>query len=209
MKIAKFLVFGLLVSTVAATPAHAYLSIAESGELVPNGKYQVGLEPQFLTNKGNGTNINVFLDTGFNDEMSGRISMGAGAVDFNAFASVKWMPFPDVDNQPAMGFRFGAGIARDEDQNIVQLQLAPMASKKVETNYGLTVPYIAVPFTWLNLKNENVVASNIAFGSEFHHFDWDNQVKVGGEIGLELNKSYSYISIYASIPFDGQKGIGK
>ncbi|WP_413613376.1 hypothetical protein [Bdellovibrio sp. HCB-110] len=204
MKFAKYFVLGLFLSS----SAHAYLSIAESGELVPAGKYQVGVEPQLLTNKGGGANFNVFFDTNINEATSARITMGAGAVDFNAFVSAKWMPFPDVDNQPAMGLRAGAGLARDEEENLLQLQLAPLLSKKFDTEYGLAVPYLAVPFTFLNTKEENLVASNLTVGSEFHYADW-NQVTLGGEVGFDLNKSYSYISIFATFPFESQKGFGK
>ncbi|UOF02206.1 hypothetical protein [Bdellovibrio reynosensis] len=203
MNFAKYFVLGLFLTS----NAHAYLSIAESGELDPQGKYQVGVEPQLLTNKGGGANVNVFIDTAISESSSARVSMGAGAVDFNAFASFKFIPFPDVDNQPSMGFRAGAGIARDEEQNLLQLQFSPLVSKKFDTEYGLAVPYLAVPFTFLNTKEENLVATNLSIGSEFHYVDWD-QVTLGAEAGVDLNKSYSYISIFATFPFESQKGFG-
>nr|BFD66531.1 hypothetical protein HAGR004_15530 [Bdellovibrio sp. HAGR004] len=204
MKFAKYFVFALFLSS----QAQAYLSIAESAEVLAPGKYQLGAEPQILTNKGGGANFNVFLDTSINESTSARISMGAGAVDFNAFASLKWIPIPDVDNQPAMGFRVGAGLARDEDENLLQLQVAPLVSKRVDTDYGLTVPYVSVPFTFLNTKEENIVASNIAIGTEFHYVDW-NEVNLGAELGVDLNKSYSYISVFVTFPFESHKGFGK
>lgn len=211
MKFTKSLVLGATLAallSMTSLQAQAYLSIAESGELLPTGKYQVGLEPQVLLNHGGGANLNVFLDTSFNEALSGRITMGAGSVDFNAFASVKWIPFPDVDNQPAMGLRLGGGVARDEDENIVQLQVAPLLSKKFSTEYGLTVPYIAIPFTHLNMDHGNVTASNLVLGSEWNPNEWTYGT-VGAEVGFELNKSYSYISVFATFPFDDQKGFGK
>lgn len=204
MKFAKYFVLGLFFSSTS----HAYLTIAESGELLAPGKYQVGAEPQFLLNRGGGTNLNVFLDTSLNDSTSARITMGGGAVDFNAFASAKWIPIPDVDNQPAMGLRIGGGIARDAGQNLLQLQFAPLVSKKFDTEYGLTVPYLAAPLTFLNTKEENVIASNLTVGTEFHYAEW-NQVTLGAEMGIELNKSYSYISVFATFPFESHKGFGK
>ncbi|MGZ3775037.1 MAG: hypothetical protein ACXVCY_14200 [Pseudobdellovibrionaceae bacterium] len=204
MKFVKYFILGFFLSTTA----QAYLSIAESGEMVPPGKYQVGVEPQLLLNKGGGANFDVFFDSSINESTSARVQMGAGAIDFNAFASVKWIPFPDVNNQPAMGLRVGAGLARDEQQNILQLQVAPLLSKKYDTEYGLTVPYLAVPFNFLNSKTENVVATNLVVGSEFHYVDW-KEVTLGGELGIDLNKSYSYISIFATFPFESQKGFGK
>lgn len=204
MNLVKCFVLGLFL-----TPsAHAYLSIAESGEILPAGKYQVGIEPQLFTNRDNGANVNVFFDANLRDDLSARVSMGAGAIDFNAFASVKWIPFPDVDNQPAMGLRGGIGMARNEDENFLEAQIAPLVSKKFDTIYGLTVPYLAVPFTFLNTKDDSYVASNLAIGTEFHHTEW-NQVTFGAELGLELNKSYSYISIFAAFPFDSAKGFGQ
>lgn len=210
MKFAKYFVLDLLITIglFLSTTAHAYLNINESGEVLTPGKYQVGLAPQFLLNKGGGANFDIFLDTSIDESTSARITMGAGAIDFNAFASVKWIPFPDVDNQPSMGLRAGAGIARDEEENILQIQFAPLVSKKFETEYGLTVPYLAVPFTYLNTKSENIVATNLAIGSEFHSVEW-KEVTLGGELGIDLNKSYSYISIFATFPFESQKGFGK
>lgn len=205
MKFAKyFLLLGLFLSSAA----QAYLTIAESGELISTGKYQVGVEPQLLLNKGGGANFDLFLDTGINESTSARITMGAGAVDFNAFASAKWVPFPDVDNQPAMGIRGGVGIARDESENIIQVQIAPLVSKKFNTEYGLTVPYLAIPFNILNTKEENFVATNLTMGSEFQSTEW-NGVTMGAELGIDLNKSYSYISIFATFPFDAHKGFEK
>ena len=204
MKFAKYFVLGLFLSSTS----HAYLSIAESAELLAPGTYQVGVEPQLLTNRGGGANFNVFLDGTLDDSTSLRIAMGAGAVDFNAFVSAKWVPIPDVDNQPAMGVRLGAGIARDEEQNLLQLQVAPLVSKKFNTEYGLTVPYLAAPFTFLNTKEENLVASNLTIGSEYHNPDWPQAV-LGAELGIELNKSYTYISIFATFPFESSKGFGK
>lgn len=204
MKFAKYVVLGLFLSS----SAHAYISMAESAEVVAPNLYQVGFEPQILTNKESGTNLDVYFDTPINDSTSARFLLGAGAIDFNAFASVKWVPFPDVANQPAMGLRVGAGLAREKDENILQLQVAPLVSKKFDTEYGLTVPYVALPLTYFNTKEENFVASNLAIGSEFHYHEWQNIVTLGGELGVDLNKSYSYISVFATFPFDSSKGFG-
>lgn len=204
MKFAKYFVLGLFLSSTS----HAYLSIAESGELLAPGKYQVGLEPQFLLNRGGGTNLNAFIDTSINDSTSARIALGGGAVDFNAFLSAKWIPIPDFDNQPSMGLRVGGGVARDGGQNLLQLQISPLVSKKFDTSYGLAVPYLATPFTFLNTKEENQIASNLTVGTEFHYVDW-TQVTLGAEMGIELNKSFSYISVFATFPFESHKGFGK
>jgi hypothetical protein len=204
MKFVKLALLGILF----CSTSHAFISLAESGDVLPMGKYQVGLEPQLITSKDSGGNINVFFDAPINESTSARVSLGAGVVDFNSFASVKYMPFPDVDNQPAIGIRGGLGFTRLDDDNVLVLQAAPMVSKKFDTVYGMTVPYLALPFTFFNEKHDSFVASNLAIGSEFHSTEV-KEINFGAELGLDLNKSWSYISIYASFPFDGSKGFGK
>lgn len=205
MKFAKYIVLGLFLSS----SAHAYISIAESGEVLAPNLFQIGVEPQIITNKNSGTNFDIFFDAPINESTSARLLLGGGTIDFNSFASVKWIPFPDVANQPAMGLRIGAGLAREEDENILQLQFAPLVSKKFDTEYGLAVPYVALPFTYFNTKEENYMASNLAIGSEFHYHEWQNVVTLGAEIGADLNKSHSYISVFATFPFESSKGFGK
>jgi hypothetical protein len=204
----KRTVYTLMLLLLLTSKSYAYLSLAESAELPPPNKYQVGGETQFLTNRGGGANLNVFFDSRINESSSFRAAIGGGTVDFNAFGSFKWIPIPDFDNQPAMGFRFGAGIARDEDQNLLQLQVAPLASKRYRTDWGMTTPYISVPFTFINSKQENYVASNFVIGSEYGHPDFEYG-SFGVELGFELNKSYSYISLYATFPFDSRTGFRK
>jgi hypothetical protein len=199
----------LVAVLIAMSPfaAHAYLSIAESGEILPQNKYQFGFEPQLLTNRGGGVNANVFFDAPFNESTSGRVTLGGGEIDFNGFASVKYVPFPDVGNQPAIGIRGGVGVAREDGENWLLAQFAPLISKKFDTEIGMTIPYIAIPFQFVNTKEENYTGSNIVFGSELHYHEVPNAT-FGAEIGAELNKSYSYISVYVSFPFDSTKGFG-
>lgn len=189
-----------------SSPARAYLSLAESGELVPAGQYQIGAEPQFLLNHGGGANMNVFFDAPVNDSTSARITLGGGSVDFSTMASLKFVPFPDVDNQPAIGVRVGVGAARDESENILFGQVAPLVSKKVDTEYGLMTPYVAVPFELMNTKEDNHGSSQFVVGSEYTHPDLP-QARFGAEVGMELSKSYTYLSIFATLPFDSSKGI--
>ncbi len=188
--------------------AQAFLTIGESGEVVPANHYQVGAEPQLLLNRGGGFNFNGFIDANINDSTSARWVLGGGAVDFSTMASIKFVPFPDVDNQPAIGIRVGIGYARDEDQNLLFGQVAPLVSKKTTTDIGLLIPYVAIPLELVNAKSENYSSSRFVFGSEYIHPDL-KEVRFGGELGIELNKSYSYLSVYVTLPFDSSKGFFK
>lgn len=152
--------------------------------------------------------MNVFLDNGLSDSLSARVEMGGGTVDFNAFASAKWIPFPDFENQPAMGLRVGGGLARDESENLLHAQLAPLVSKKIGTRYGLTTPYLAVPFNIINSQGENTVGTNLTVGSELKYEKW-SMGTLGAEWSLDLNKSISYFSVFMAFPFESHKGLGR
>lgn len=191
-----------------ASSAHAYLSIAESGEILPMNKYQAGVIPQVLLNRGGGANVDAFFDMPINESTSARISLGAGAIDFSTFASVKFVPFPDIDNQPAIGVRVGLGVTRESDENWTLGQVAPLVSKKVSTDNGLFVPYAAIPFQFVSMKRENVTSAQFVVGSEWVYPETPD-VRYGGEVGIEMNKSYSYVSIFVTLPFDSSKGIGR
>jgi hypothetical protein len=184
----------------------AYLTISETAELPPATYYQLGFEPQFLTNKGGGTNATAFFDAPFTDSSSGRLWLGAGVIDFNVGATFKYVPFPDVDNQPGIGFRAGGFFARKSSENFLTLQLAPIFSKKVNTDNGLFTPYAAVSLNITNTKERNFTGSQIVFGSEYKTPEIP-KMYFGLETGIELNDSYSYISGTVTFPFDSSKGL--
>lgn len=196
----------LLSMLFASSSSLAYLTISETAELPPATYYQLGFEPQFLTNEGGGTNATVFFDAPFNESTSGRLWLGAGVIDFNVGATVKYVPFPDVDNQPGIGFRAGGFFARKNSENFLTLQLAPIFSKKVDTEHGLFIPYAAVALDITNTKEKNFTGSQVIFGSEYKTPEIP-KMYFGLEAGINLNDSYSYISGTVTFPFDSSKGL--
>ncbi|MFZ4403500.1 MAG: hypothetical protein ACOYOK_05300 [Pseudobdellovibrionaceae bacterium] len=186
--------------------AFAYLTVGESAEVLPQGQYQFGGELQALTNEGGGLNVSGFFDAPIDESTSGRVSLGVGAVDFAVGASVKYVPFPDVDQQPAMGVRFGVSVARDAGNTLNSLQVAPLISKKVESDVGLWIPYAAIPINLVNAKSENYIGTQIALGSEWLTPDLP-EARFGGEVVFSLNRSYSSIAGYVTIPFESSRGL--
>lgn len=192
-----------------ALPASAgYLTIGESGELVRANQYRIGASPQFLTNEGGGMNIQAFLDAGWNDEMASRFSFGVGKIDFNIGASLKYIPFPDVDEQPAMGVRLAGFLARQGSENVTTLQIAPMVSKKFDSDYGLWLPYTAVAFNVGTFKDKSGLGTNFIIGSELKHPD-AQKFLFSAEFGFNLKDSLSWVAGFVSIPFDSQTGFKK
>ncbi|MFP5519651.1 MAG: hypothetical protein ACLGGX_07085 [Bdellovibrionia bacterium] len=193
----------LLMSLISST-ASAYLDINESGELINEGAQRIGFSPQFLFGNGEGTNASLFFESGTSESTSTRIVLEGGDVNFNAFASLKYIPFPDVDQQPALGVRAGLGFARAGDMNNLYFQIAPLASKMVDVEFGVLTPYISLPIEFNSTKEENFMSNRFVFGTEFTSPETP-QFKFGSEIGLELNKSFSYISLF--ITFDIERTI--
>jgi hypothetical protein len=186
--------------------AHAYLTIGESTEVPKAADYQVGFEPQILTDGGGGSNFTAYFDSPFNDATTGRLWLGAGKIDFNVGATVKYVPFPDVDTQPGIGFRAGGFFARKSDLNILTLQLAPIFSKKWNTDAGLFIPYVAVALDLTNTKDRNYTGSQFVIGTEYKTTEIPNMY-FGTEVGFNLQDSYSYISGNITFPFDSSKGL--
>ncbi len=179
----------------------AFQDINESAELITGDQYQFGITPQLAS----GGNIGFFLDAPINESTSSRFLLSTGDIDFNFFASAKYVPYPDVDRQPAMGIRGGIGFARENRSNIPYFEITPIISKKTSTQWGPMTPYIAVPFHYNITKDNNYFSSSMAFGVELNSEKYPG-VHFGGELGLSLSKTESYLSAFATFPFDAKKG---
>lgn len=194
------LAFFLFIAHFSLT-SQAFQDINESAELVTGDQYQFGISPQLAS----GGHIGFFLDAPINESTSSRFMLSTGDIDFNFFASAKYVPFPDIDRQPAMGIRGGIGFARENRSNIPYIEVAPLVSKKTSTQWGPMTPYIAVPFHYNITKDDNYFSSSMAFGVELNSEKYQG-VRFGGELGLSLSQTESYISGFVTFPFDAKKG---
>ena len=195
----------LMTLMIQSTPALAYLSVGESGEIQKVGYNQFGIEPQILGNEGGGLNIGAFLDMPVRDDVSTRFSLGAGKIDFHAGAAVKWIPFPDIDQQPAIGLKVAAWYARQGSINVWTFQLAPLFSKKFDSDAGLFIPYAAIPINFVTSSDKSVTGTQFALGTEFYAKDITT-MHFSSELALNLKDSYSFISGSVVFPFDSEKG---
>ena len=118
------------------------------------------------------------------------------------------MPIPDVDRQPAVGFRAGLSYARDNGFDFYNLTLAPILSKKADTRYGEMVPFLGLPISIpiIDTKAKKDTGIQLAIGAEWFQ---DKDVNYGLELDLNLAKSFSSVSAFISFPFDGAVGFKK
>ncbi|MFN3697868.1 MAG: hypothetical protein ACK4VO_10545 [Pseudobdellovibrio sp.] len=186
--------------------SHAFLAIHETAEILPNNYYKLGIAPQFVLSEGGGFNLGFHADTHIDQDLDGRIAFGGGNTDFWTQASVKWVPFPDYDKQPAMGGRAAIIYSRDEEKNYIGFQLTPLFSKKADTRYGNMIPYIGLPITWFSSKSKSFTSTQFTVGAEWYDFQ-DKQI--GSEFNLNLSNAQTSVSVYFNFPFESSTGYKK
>lgn len=187
--------------------AQAYLTVGETAELLPPNYYLIGLEPQAVISEGGGFNLGAYFDSHVMQDVNGRIKIGAGSNDFWVEGTLKWVPIPDVESQPAIGFRGGISYSRDEKLNYINVQVTPIVSKKTNTIYGDMIPFVALPITWVKPSTgDSYIASQFAIGAEWYS---DEFAHIGAEVDVNLSKSISSVSAFVSFPFDGTTGYKK
>lgn len=204
------IVFTIAVALLAANPAHAYFSTIDTGELIAPGQYQASFEPQLIFNRYDGGNAVLRFDTGLNEESGIRGILGFGKVDFQLGGMYKYVPFPDLDKQPAIGFETGAILARVNGGSEFSLRFHPLVSKRFATEVGDFIPFASLPLGITTRSNETVVPIQIAGGTEFRPLNYQN-VSFFGELGINLNQAFSYFSLAAAWRFDEGtlRGTGK
>ena len=198
----------LILATFVFQPAFAsYLSIGESGEILPaNTRYQVGFAPQMVTNNDTGGNLSTFLDAAWTDSLSSRFTLGLGVIDFFTGASLKYIPFPDVDKQPAIGVKATFWYAREETENISTIQVAPMMSKKFQSkDYGLFTPYTALGISSYEVGGKGKTGLQFFVGSEWKPVDLP-EYNFTAEVALDLDESVSHITVLVGLPFNEKSG---
>lgn len=182
-----------------------YLSIGESGETIAPNSYRVGGSLQSLSAGKGGLNVGGFLDAGWRDDLSSRFLFGVGSVEFQMGASLKYVPFPDYGQQPAIGVRTAFWLTRIDDTSVATLQVAPLISKKINIEKGNLTSYFAIPINIVAVKDKTETGTQFTLGAEYEYPEWKD-VFFAGEVALDLNKSESGLSLFVSIPFDNSTG---
>ncbi len=198
-----FLALIIFVSAFLLTKtSFAYLSLSETGELIKEGDYRVGVVPQLLLANGGGNNMGVFFDMPVESDINSRFMIGGGNTDFWTSASVKWVPYPDYEKQPAIGLRGSFTYARDGNANFYDLQATPIISKQVSSQWGRMIPYVGLPIT---IVHSTISATLMQFviGTEWVE---RKDFQVGGELDLNLSNTTTALTLHVNFPFDGNTG---
>lgn len=184
----------------------SFLTLSESAELIPEGTYRLGIAPQLRLSDGNGFNAGFYVDGSMGPSMNWRAVVGGGTTDFFTQGSIKWVPIPDVDKQPALGGRAMVFFARDMDLDFTGIQLTPIISKQVDTEHGLMTPYAGLPITVIGNSKKTVTALQLAVGSELN---LEKGRQMGAEFNLSLNDAVTSLTVFFTFPFDSSVGFKK
>ena len=187
----------LLVSTLA----HAYYSTMDTGELVNRDAWKAMLEAQGVFNRYDGANVVGHAETGLTPESSVEGLLGFGTTDYQLGGFYKFVPFPDVEGQPALGGKAGFILAHVDHKEEASFRFHPLISKQLDTDIGKVTPYASIPFGITIRGSDTYCPVQIEAGAEWKIPDNEN-FRVSGELGINLNKSFSYISIGLAYLFD-------
>ncbi len=198
MRILKLIALAAVLSS--AAPALAYYTVQDTGDLLKPKEMRFGAEAQFITH-GDTTGVNAIgrFDRGLNSDMNLRFEVGAGTTDMVAAAYVKWVPFPDFEKQPAVGFTVGGQYAHYNSHSEVALRVIPFASKAFETDIGMLTPYAALPFAFASYNGDNFVPVQLVLGSRYRSPDV-KQCDFTAELGFDIHQSPNSITIGAIFP---------
>lgn len=192
----KLIVLIYLVVIVVPTTTWGYFTNADSGELVPVDQYRLLIEPQV-----GHFNLSAHFDTGVTDSSQVRVSLGAGEDGSHFDFFYKNIPFPDYENQPAMGYKVGAVFASEKGDSLISLRLMPLISKIYEIGDNRLIPYASLPLTVSIHKSSSTTPIHAVIGTELS-FDSVPDMQLGCEIGSSLKDSFSYASVFMSFYFE-------
>ena len=186
-------------------PSYGYYSVLTTGEILPQDQYTMTPEVQFM-NDPDGVNVGAHFETGLTEGSGLRGEIGVGKVDVYLGGFYKFIPYPDIEGQPAVGFNTGVVYASDAGYSEFTLRFEPLVSKKFETNFGFLTPYGSVPVGFQHRtsgRDKNDVALQIVGGVEIGINQW-NGLRLMPEFGIDLDNAPNYISLAAVLDFDAE-----
>ena len=191
-----------LFAIVLATPAFAYNSVIQTGDVVDPGGFQAAIVPQYIINRYQGVGLDALLDVGIDNGSSARGLIGIGnGVDFEVGGLYKYVPFPDTERQPAIGGEAGVVFARTMGKSEIDFRFHPFISKKLETEIGDVSPYAALPIGLELRDGQALLPIQLALGGELRPISIPS-LSFFLEAGGNVYQAFGYISGAVAWRFD-------
>lgn len=182
-------------------PSWAYLTILESGEPLTKSELHLGFAPQFMLDDHTGSNGVINIRTGLDEGRDFSVQLGGGNIHFWTSLSTRWIPIPDYDDQPAIGFRFDVTLSKIASESDGAIRVAPFASKRFRSDTGHIEPYVYLPIGLRVSGGTYDNLSSFVVGSQFMIEDL-RPVFFYGETAFNIKNSVSYFTIGIFSTFD-------
>ena len=201
MKHLVILGFALILS-----PTWAMTSTMTSGHILPSETFALVGEAQIITTRPhNGGSLIAHTHYGFNESINFIGSLGLGT-NTQVGAKIKWIPFPDYENQPALGLIAGFNYSTFTALDDIRIYMSPIISKEFVIPSGSITPYTSLPISLSSQSRPNndreiKAPIRLAFGSELNIDAMEGWILLS-EVGLNISDSLTYISIGAKYTFD-------
>lgn len=196
MKSPFLIVFVYLLIFLIPQMSNAYFSNIDSGELVPKDQYRLILEPQFGQ-----YNLTAHFDAGITDSTQLRVSLGAGKNGTHFDFFYKTIPYPDFEDQPAIGYKVGTIFSSNKSENIFSIRFMPLLSKTYLINQVRWTPYLSLPLSVSMEKSKATTPIHLVLGTEIT-LPSNPDMQIGFEAGASLKDSFSYASAFISFYFE-------
>lgn len=183
----------LLLGVIAVFTPRAFSGVFNLPHFVKPGEFGIAVEPEFILSNGSGVGINLRYIHGLSEDtnFTGILGTGNGPRFFRAGGFFSWDLFPDINNQPGVGFAAGALFVQLNSTGTAEITGVPYIHKTFFTQKGKIEPFFAFPFG-LSLSNSTYkYLSSLSFGSFFHLNEHFSNVV---ELGVALNNTNTYIS---------------
>lgn len=188
-----------------AHSSFSYFSLMDTGEVKKEGSHRVLGEAQVLFDEPKGLNINGRFATGIREDAEIQFEAGVGSVDYYLGAFYKWVPFPDTDEQPAIGVRGGLTFAEVANYSTYGFNVTPLVSKAIGSGVGNFTPYTGLQMGLQKNTYETFFSMQLAVGVEWSPSDWDFQSISNFnfllEFGFAVDDSFDYMSLGTSYDF--------
>lgn len=184
--------------------SHATMSLLTDGEILPADKWRGGLSLQGVLNGNDGINMAGHFDIGINDSTEVLLEAGTGATDFFGSLKFKYVPFPDYQRQPAIGFILGTTVLSEGGDSTTFINLKTLASKRFDTDFGPMTPYAALSLNLALSKSYKEDPLHLIVGGKYAPPDWPNTF-IHAEIGLDVADAFNYIAGYVTYEFDSPR----
>lgn len=185
--------------TMFSIKGHAFYTVQETGDLLKPEQMQFGTELQFITTGDDGIDLVGRFDKGLTEDKNLRFEAGTGTTDAFFGGYLKWVPYPDFENQPAVGVDVGAHFANYEDESELTLRIIPFVSKRFESTQGDFTPFASLPLGFGTYNDDSISPFQLVVGSRYSHPDFE-YCDFSVELGIKLNDAPTYFSVGAIFP---------